>query len=129
MTKSRGGAIIAACWACVAAADQPALQLGPAPRRAVALAVQQICSDLRPIGPVIPYQEDDGGSAQIRRVCFDNFEPAVGSSAPGESYLPSCGLGGRRWWFGSQYRNPNVVNDMTLVAGTAGRVANELEFE
>jgi len=121
-------ALVGLC-AGMALADKPAPRLAPPPQKAVPLTVQQVSPDFRPIGPVIPYADLNGGIAAVTwTVAFDSFEPTGLDGAPGEVYTPSCGMGGSRWWYGSQYRNPNEVNDMTLAAGTAGKMAEDFEL-
>ncbi len=66
----------------------------------------------------------DGGS-----IAFDNVEFVDGTLTIGENskYGTSCNIGGGRWWFGPDYRNPLWVNDIQqMFPGTEGEQANAL---
>jgi hypothetical protein len=102
-------------------------QMAPVVQKARPISLQRIGADLKPIGPVYPYQED-GGLAQAEVLAFDCFSPDVNGYPTDGLYGADCGMGSSRWYLGTTYHNPHHAFDIHLSPGTEGKLATRIEF-
>ena len=118
------------CIAAFAYADKPDIQSNDNAIRVSPTKMAALTEDLKLASPWY----DQGGIAQDcwDALVFDNFEPVhvltplsgtIGYPTDGAGWGgwdPICFSGGAtsRWYFGPQYHNPNVVNDMEYVPVT-----------
>jgi hypothetical protein len=109
-------------------AQRPAPQLAGPATRVEPRSIQLVSSDLQPIGAPIPYTPPARLDPRAWQLAYDCFEPDEQGRPTDGRYGVNCGLGSERWWFGSQYTNCDVVDDMYLAAGTEGRLARRMEF-
>ncbi len=94
------------------------------------LRMARVDSQGRQTSPWMLYHASEANVSTTWQVAFDLFESddANGGVPFDGKYNTTYGLGGDRWFFGADYVNPFVANDMQLASGTANGHAQRVQF-